>query len=316
MQIAFVLPFYNESKSSYDFLNSLQDEISKLAESASIKLVAVNDGSTDDTLQNLILFQSSSLLDMTILDFQQNYGHERAVKAGIDFLINSSTADGILLMDTDFQDPPEVAILLVQRFIKTQKAIFAKSTERADTLSKKLFANLYYFIQSYFMGSKNFKQVRNFFIIPRTIAEGLSVTVQQMQSNRVNTALLTGKNAEFIHFSRGSRKFGSTHYKFRDSLSLAYDGLLSQPRKISRFANVLLALSILFTLLLSSYLVIFRLVSPGAVVPGVALIILAMSFFATIQITYLNLILSFSIRNYTFSRNLPGYVIRKIYEKN
>ena len=67
------------------------------------EFVFVNDGSKDKTLE-LLREISKADMNVKVIDFSRNFGHQVAVTAGI----FHCTGDVAVIIDADLQDPPHV----------------------------------------------------------------------------------------------------------------------------------------------------------------------------------------------------------------
>jgi glycosyltransferase involved in cell wall biosynthesis len=68
---------------------------------------------------------------LTYISFSRNFGHQQAIKAGIDH----ANADAVIIMDADLQQPPE----LIPEFIKFGKKVMMLSIRGTVTVRIKLF---------------------------------------------------------------------------------------------------------------------------------------------------------------------------------
>jgi polyisoprenyl-phosphate glycosyltransferase len=305
--IAIVLPFYNESDGAAIFLNELKQALTNTRFKDS-PLIIVNDGSIDDTLDRI----QESIFDYQnarIINFYTNYGHEVAVRAGISKALEIPNVSGIAVMDTDFQDPIEVLIELLEIFSASQVATFGRSIERVDSVQKKLLAKLYYFIQGYMYGNQSFAQVRNFFVIPRDIASALVDGQAEYQSVRSNLIELVRRNALFHPFSRGKREYGNSKYPLRASFGLAINGILGQPRKINHWIGRSAISNLVFSLFLGIYIIWARWHSPETQNTGLPFALLLLTFLLFVLSLGFWILISLVIRIFQYSRSLPSYVI-------
>ncbi len=85
----------SENQRSFDGLNNYDFEI-----------IFVNDGSRDNTQQKLEEL-SQKFEEVKFIEFSRNFGHQPAVKAGMD----GALGNAVISMDGDLQHPPE----LIQR---------------------------------------------------------------------------------------------------------------------------------------------------------------------------------------------------------
>jgi glycosyltransferase involved in cell wall biosynthesis len=313
MKFVVVLPFFNEQDVVIEFISQLSHEL-KLT-SHSFVLLAIDDGSRDNTVSLLKqAMPSDETFTSYLIRLEQNYGHERALQAGFEFATTNFDFDGLISMDTDLQDSPTTLARMIEIFSQNGVSTFARSIDRDDRISKRLFANLYYRIQSYLTSAPEFSQVRNFFVLPKQVVLAISRTPGHFQSTRINAIELVRLNSQFIDFRRDSRFAGSTHYKFSDSYHLALDGLFSQPRKFLSLIEKFTISLCTTTILLSFYVIFQRVAGTGVTLPGVpfGILVSLITLSATLFLNYF--VLSILVRVMTFTRNLPGYIVSAVEE--
>ena len=311
MKVALILPFYNEQEVIPEFIKVLIESLRQTRDE--FNLVVIDDGSIDKSLFKLKSeLPNDEQIKSHLLVLHQNYGHEKALRAGLEYIVNEIEYDCVAVMDTDLQDPPSALVSMLDIYRLQQLPIFGRSIERQDGLLKKLLAKLYYKIQENIINSKNFSQVRNFFVISPKVAQALDSGASHFQSTRINLFELTGKNSLFFEFQRGSRHAGSTHYSVLDSLQLAIDGLLSQPKKFLGLLGKIIFVSLFFSISLGIYIVYFKLFNGSKTTPGLPLVLLTNSLFFTFTCIFFYFTLSLITRVYSFSRNLPSYIVSRI----
>jgi hyaluronan synthase len=108
-QIAIVMPSFNEQEAIGQSLRSLLEldyPIDKL------QLIAVDDGSSDDTLAEMRRVADSAPGRVSVIDFPENRGKRAAMAAGI----RASDAEVIVFVDSDSVVAPDALRALVQPF--------------------------------------------------------------------------------------------------------------------------------------------------------------------------------------------------------
>src|SRR5699024_1603950 len=114
MDIQIVIPCHNES----EIIKSTYKKLTEILKKDSIKnnyyynLLFVDDGSTDNTLHQLINFSKNDS-NITYLSFSRNFGKEAAMYAGIE---NSIKYDAAIIIDADLQHPPELIPEMIENF--------------------------------------------------------------------------------------------------------------------------------------------------------------------------------------------------------
>ena len=92
------------------------------------EVVYVNDGSRDSSLKLLTELQAKDA-HVVVVDLSRNWGHMGAISAGL----QTARGDAVVLMDGDFQDPPEVVPELVAAWRGGAQVVTAVTKKPART---------------------------------------------------------------------------------------------------------------------------------------------------------------------------------------
>ena len=101
MKLSLVAPCYNEEGNVRLFC----EEAGKILAGYDYEIVFINDGSKDGTLKVLRELYAEKKEQMTIINFSRNFGKEAGLYAGL----QHAKGDYIVIIDTDLQQPIEVA---------------------------------------------------------------------------------------------------------------------------------------------------------------------------------------------------------------
>ena len=110
MLISIIGPMYNETELVFQFCNAVKKSLYNLHNTYDYEIILVNDGSTDDTYDKMLIAQENDPLFVTVVNLTRNFGLEGAVKAGLQV----AKGDIVIVMDADLQDPPQ----LIPRMVK------------------------------------------------------------------------------------------------------------------------------------------------------------------------------------------------------
>lgn len=110
-KISLIVPCYNEEANINPFYNAITELFSKEINDADFELLFVNDGSKDNTLQEIrALHEKDSRVKC--VSFSRNFGKEAALFAGI----RNVTGDCTVLLDADLQHPPFVLVEMYKKW--------------------------------------------------------------------------------------------------------------------------------------------------------------------------------------------------------
>src|SRR4029453_2290487 len=105
-KLSIILPIYNEALSIPELFKEIQNALPAY----NYEIIAVNDGSKDNSIGVLKSFAESDKR-IKVIDLQKNYGQTAAINAGI----QNASGDIIVLMDSDLENMPSDIPKLVDK---------------------------------------------------------------------------------------------------------------------------------------------------------------------------------------------------------
>lgn len=215
--LTLLVPVFNEEKNIALLVEKLAMVLSDIVR---YEVLFVDDGSTDGSL-SAIKAACAAFDNIYFLSFSRNFGHQNALKAGIDHC----RGDIIVSLDGDLQHPPEIIPAMLREW---QKGFDIVYTCRKDSKETGIFKRVsaYIFYQTINMISKiQLKQgVADFRLIDKTALSALRRFNEQDLFFRGIIASIGYKQAE-IEYTPGQRLHGSTKYSFRKMVHLAVNGI-------------------------------------------------------------------------------------------
>ena len=108
--ISVVIPVYNAEHS----IKKLVRKIIEVFKEMEIEIILVNDDSPDNSHQECLEIFDENKLKVNYIKLSKNVGEHNAIMAGLRYV----AGDWALIMDDDFQNPPEEGLKLVQFALK------------------------------------------------------------------------------------------------------------------------------------------------------------------------------------------------------
>ena len=133
--LSIVIPIYNEEQNVPLLLDGLQKELRHCR----YEIVAVDDGSTDNSLECLLKFREENK-NLRIVKLHRNYGQTTAMEAGF----ASARNQIIVTMDADLQNPVEEIHKVVAEIERGSDVACGWRKDRNDSYGKKLLSRLAY----------------------------------------------------------------------------------------------------------------------------------------------------------------------------
>lgn len=303
--ISVIIPLLNESNLVTQLLTETFANLRKTGEQ--FKVVCVDDGSTDSTLQKLLEFREENN-ELKVVSLSRNFGLQAALTAGLNF----AKGDFAIIMDGDFQDPPELIPVLLEKIKTTNSDIVSAVREqRNEKLSRRIFTNIFHRIFSTVSEGDQIAKVGNFCILNKKAHKAI---LQFTERNRYLPGIrnFIGFKHEFILFERPDRLKGEAKMSRKKLFALAADAIYSfskWPIKACLYFGLLGILIFLGA-------IIYTLVSKfaGYAPIGWSSTFLAVSFFGSVQLTFLGLIGEYVYRIFKEVQNRPIYFVKEVYE--
>jgi undecaprenyl-phosphate 4-deoxy-4-formamido-L-arabinose transferase len=187
----------------------------------SFEIVAIDDGSTDATLEALRA-QHSARPELRIVSFARNFGQHAAVMAGFE----AALGDWIITLDADLQNPPEEIPHLVQAFRDGHDLVNTWREGREDPYFRKLASRAV----NRFMRSASGISLRDFGCMLRGYHR--LVITPMVRRREYHTfipalAMLHARNPVEIPVRHAAREHGRSNYSLRRLFSLQLDLITS-----------------------------------------------------------------------------------------
>jgi glycosyltransferase involved in cell wall biosynthesis len=236
--LSIVMPFYNEE----EIFPLLRPRITEFLDNSPYpcELVAVNDGSSDRTIQLLVEWCQADPR-IKVLNLSRNFGHQYASTAGVDH----ARGDAIVLMDADLQDPPEVIHRMVEQYRNGYDVVCGQRVTRVgEGRFKKFTAWLFYRSMRVFFLKSLPHDVGDFRLMSRRCVDNLGAMRELHRFLRGMVAWV-GYPQICVPYERQARAAGQTKYPLRKMIRLAWTAAVSfsaLPLRLSFFGAGIMTL--------------------------------------------------------------------------
>jgi len=307
--LSVVVPIFNEEENIAAFHATVRSVLETLKQSWEI--VYVNDGSRDSSLSLLTEIQQRDPR-VTVVEFSRNFGHQAALTAGLQV----ARGDAVMLMDGDFQDPPEVLPRMVQAWKEGAKVVIAERSSRAEKGIRGKMFPLFYKVMGLISDFPIPLNAGIFGLLDRQAANAI---INLQESNRYLPGLRAwvGFPTSIVYYERADRAAGEPKQTLLKLFKYAMDAIFSFSYKPLRLGMALGGMVMAFSLLLSVIAVgntMFHLKFFG-VIPGSGHIgtLLAILFLGSVQLICMGLIGEYIGRIYDEVRRRPLYLVHKLH---
>lgn len=307
-RVSLVIPMYNEGD-AIEVLFARIDAVLPTIDHYDFEIVCINDGSTDETLAILKL-ASASRANLVVVDLSRNFGKEAALSAGL-FV---ATGDGVIPMDADLQDPPEVIKDLLAKWEEGFEVVLGRRSDRSsDSMAKRITAQSFYRIHNAVADVEIPADVGDFRLMDRVVVEALNALPEGRRFMKGLFAWVGFKTAT-VDYRRDARAAGTSKFNAWKLWNFALEGIFSfsiSPLKIWTYLGFFVALGAVGW---GSWIAVRTLVW-GVDVPGYASVLVGVLLLGGLQLIGIGMIGEYLGRAFLESKRRPAYLIRKVYRQ-
>lgn len=300
-KVTILLPAYNEEQ-SFGIIKECMNQVLQNNPDYEWEFLFVNDGSTDNTLQQMIRLHNEDP-HYNFIDLSRNYGKEIAMMAGFDY----ATGDALIIMDADMQHPVEVIPEMLHWWEEGYDDVYAERQASRETWFKRKTSQWYYGLLQRLTRIPIQKNTGDFRLLDRSCVEAL----KQMRETERNTKGMyswIGFHKKGITYNQKARQEGETKWKTSALLNLAMNGIMSYttaPLRITSIVGLVVSVvAFLYLIYIFATTMIW-----GEPVAGYPTIMVTVLFLGGVQLLGLGIIGEYLGRVFNEVKNRPGYFI-------
>lgn len=302
--VSIVTPFFNEGIGVEIFHRALTAALAGI-DGIEFEIVAIDDGSTDDTLARLVALVGRDAR-VRVIELSRNFGKEAALTAGIE----AARGDAVIPFDADLQDPPQVIAEMIAAWRAGAEVVLARRADRkSDSLAKRKTASWFYRIHNRLSQIKLPEDVGDFRLMDRIVIEALG-RLPERQRFMKGLFAWVGFKTVTIDYARAPRAAGTSKFTGWRLWNFALEGITSfttLPLKVWTYVG---AIGALLTSIYAVYTVLKTLIL-GVDVPGYASLLVAVLFFGSVQLIGIGILGEYIGRIYLETKQRPLYVVRR-----
>ncbi|MGH1517121.1 glycosyltransferase family 2 protein [Chryseobacterium sp. JK1] len=303
-KISIVIPAYNE-EGNVAMIHQKIKEVFEGLHNYDFEIIFVNDGSRDNTQQKLEEL-SRQYNEVKFIEFSRNFGHQPAVKAGMD----SANGNAVISMDGDLQHPPELIPEMIQKWEEGYDIVFTVRTYPKEiSYFKRKTSDLFYKLLSSLSDVNLTKGGGSDFRLMDANA------VEVMRSFNEDDLFLRGLTSWMgfkqagIDFKANERLSGQSSYNLKKMFTFAFTGITAfsvKPLYLAAYLGFLFsAISVIGygAYVLHSFIA-------GTEISGWASLIMTIVFFGGLQLIILGIMGIYLGKIFKQVKDRPNYIIK------
>lgn len=300
-KITILLPAYNE-EASFPLIKENMTRVIQENPNYEWEFLLVNDGSTDNTLQQMIRLHDEDS-HYSYLDLSRNYGKEIAMMAGFDYV----DSDALIIMDADMQHPIDVIPEMISWWEQGFDDVYAQREGSKESWMKRKTSQWYYNLLQSLTRVPIQKNTGDFRLLDKSCVKALRM-MREKERNTKGLYSWIGFHKKGIYYQQKERQEGETKWSFWSLVNLALTGITSYTTAPLRIASIL-GIMISFVAFLYLIYIIAMTNIFGEPVQGYPTIMVTMLFLGGVQLLGLGIIGEYLGRIFNEVKQRPSYFI-------
>ncbi len=305
MLITVVIPVYNGAKT----IGRLVDKLIAILDTENLQIVLVNDGSHDNSHEvcHGLAMEYDSLL--TYINLSKNFGEHNAVIAGL----NYADGDYVVIMDDDFQNPPEeVTRLINEAKSKQYDIVYTYYEKKQHNWFRNIGSRFNNWVANFMLDKPKDLYLSSFKCLSRFVVKEI-IKYKGPFPYIDGLALRCTRNIGKTKVSHDKRIEGRSGYTFRRLARLWLNMFVNFSIMPLRISSLLGLIFSCLGIIMSIYVVIERLLHPDVPIGWPSLIIVVM-IFSGVQLLILGLLGEYLGHLLLDSNQTPQFVVREVYK--
>lgn len=302
MKISICIPVYNAEASIARLVETVRAELAGHA----LEFVLVNDGSRDRSDEVCLELARRFPSEVTYVLLRRNSGEHNAVMCAL----NHMTGDYAVIIDDDFQNPPEEILTLVRMAEKGFDVVYSRYAEKQHSAFRNLGSRFNDRVATWLLEKPSDLYLSSFKLIraevvreiikytgPFPYVDGLIFRVTQ--------------NVASVLVRHEARREGRSNYTLKKLVSLWLNMFINFSVKPLRLFTVIGMVTAALSLVFIIWVIADKFLRPEQNY-GWPSIIVTISFFSGLQLCFLGLIAEYLGKQFLMSNGSPQWTIKRV----
>ncbi|MEE1335148.1 glycosyltransferase family 2 protein [Methanobrevibacter sp.] len=300
--LSIVVPCFNEEETVEIF----SKEINKTLNKHNFEIIFINDGSSDNTLNNIKKLADENS-NIKYISFSRNFGKESAIYAGL----KNATGDLVCIMDVDLQHPPSLLPEMIESVSNEDYDVAAarRTSRKGEPKIKSFFSHMFYKVFKRITKMDLVEGATDYRVMTRQVVDSI---LQLKEYNRFSKGLFqwVGFNTKWICYENVERVAGQTTWSYWGLIKYSIEGLVA-------FSTMPLTISILlgtiFSIVAFIYMIVIviRYLLYSDPVQGFATIMCSLLLLGGIQLLSIGALGKYLEKTYIETKNRPIFIIKE-----
>lgn len=305
-KLSIIVPCYNEQESLPLFYPAVKKIVKKIP--VEPEYIFVNDGSSDDTLDELKKFQKQDKERVHYISFSRNFGKEAALYAGL----QAATGDLVVVMDADLQDPPELLIEMYYLIMTGNwDMVGCRRVDRnGENRLKSWLSDIFYKIANKISETKLVPGVRDYRMMTRQVVDAV---LSMSEYSRFSKGIFSwvGFNTKYLSYGNVQRVAGKSDWTIWQLFRYAMDGISDFSQAPLNITLWLGFISFFVSFIAIIFIVVRHWIFPQYAINGWSSLVCIILLIGGLQLLCIGLVGRYIGRIYLQVKRRPIYIIKE-----
>lgn len=307
-KISVLIPCYYNEKNIPVTAKTLIANENLFTDDVTFEYVMVDDGSQDNTYEELLKFQEQYPDRVKVVKLARNFGSFNAILAGM----NYATGDCNVFIAADLQDPPELIPQMYDYWSKGIKLVIANRADREESFFQKLFSNTYHNLIRKFALNNVPKGGFDLVLFDRQLKDEI---VDMDESNTNVLYLLTWLGYDYVNipYTRRAREIGVSRWTLSKKIKMFVDSFVAfsfLPIRMISIGGLTIGI---FAILYALYIIIAKMTNLIQL-EGWTTMMVVFLFVSAFQMISIGILGEYLWRSLDASRKRPNFVVDEVKE--
>lgn len=283
-KISVILPTYNEEDNviplSKEIVNIFNNELNNY----DYEIIFTDNNSIDSTREKIISLCQENKNIKAIFN-AKNFGQFRSP---FNAMINAN-GDCVILMVSDFQDPPKIIVDFVREWESGYKIVIGIKNKSKENLIMRFIRSLYYKLMKYISDIEHIEHFTGTGLYDKSFVKTISVLDDPDPYIRGIVSEL-GYKIKKINYEKQNRKAGKSKNNFFTLYNIAMISITNYSKIVLRLSTIIGFLFSFLSFIFGLIYFIYKIIYWHSFNVGIAPLILGVFFIGSIQLFFLGLI--------------------------
>ena len=304
-KISMIIPCFNEEGNVKLFYEDVKKTY-KNSKKYKIELIFVDDGSKDNTLEELKEISKNKDFNIKIISFSRNFGKEAVIFAGLE----KASGDYTVIIDADMQQPPSLTLKMAEILDEGEyDCVCYFQDERIEGKFMSFIKGSFYRVMNKMAGLKMKQGASDFRMFKKDVKEAI-LSLKETCRFAKGIFSYVGFKTSYIPYKPEERASGESKWNFKKLLRYGINGIVSfstAPLKIATWIGFIMS----FASFLYLIIVLIQKLFLEVDIPGYPTIVGLTLLIGGIELLCLGIIGEYLSKMYIEIKNRPIYIVKE-----